>query len=231
MQRISRLLSGPPSRLPWRVPVGLLVLLGSGGLLAMGIGVSQHKLPGVRIESSTDGKLAPGDFREITADGFDKQRYYRISMDRQGHIIEVYKEDQQPRPIDGNVRAWLSDVTTLSAPPPPPDVPAPPPPPTMALPPLPPPPPSITDSNAFKDLLHTVAMDNRVVATLGSPVNVASDAVDGSLDLSGSHNADGEANLSFVLTGPKGHAHVHVSGERHAGVWQVSSLEVGPATH
>lgn len=230
MQRISRLLSGPPSRLPWRVPVGLIVLLGSGGLLAMGIGVSQHKLPGVRIESSTDGKLRPGDYREITADGLDKQRYYRISMDRQSHIIETYKEDQQTRPIDGNVRAWLSDVATLSAPPPPPDVPAPPPPPTMALPPLPPPPPSITDSNAFKDLLRTVAMDNRVIATLGSPVNVASDAVDGSLDLSDSHNSDGEANLSFVLTGPKGYAHVHVSGERHAGVWQVSSLEVGPTT-
>lgn len=230
MQRISRLLSGPPSRLPWRVPVGLIVLLGSGGLLAMGIGVSQHKLPDLTIHSSTDGKLHPGDYREITADGLDKQRYYRISMDRQGHIIEVYKENQQARPIDGNVRAWLSEVMVLSAPPPPPDIPVPPPPPTLALPPPPPPPPSITDSSTFKDLLRTVAMDSRVVATLGTPVNVASDAVDGSLNISDSDNADGDANLSFVLNGPKGHARVHVSGKRRAGVWQVSSLEVGPIT-
>ncbi|OOG50263.1 cytochrome c oxidase assembly factor Coa1 family protein [Rhodanobacter sp. C01] len=227
MQRISRLLSGPPSRLPWRVPAGLIVLLCTGGLLATGIGVSKHKLPNLRIESSTDGALAPGDFREITANGLDKQRYYRISMDRQGHIIEIYKEDQQSRPIDGNVRAWLSDVTTLSAPPPLPDMPAPPPMPSMALPPPPPPLPSIADSNAFKGLLRTVAMDSRVVTTLGSPINVAPDSVDGSLNLSDTSNAEGNANLSFVLTGPKGHAKVRVSGERRAGAWQVSSLEVG----
>jgi beta-lactamase regulating signal transducer with metallopeptidase domain len=224
MQRISRLLSGPPSRLPWRVPAGLIVLLCTGGLLAAGIGVSKHKLPNLRIESSTEGHLAPGDFREITADGLDKQRYYRISMDRQGHIIEVYKEDQQSRPIDGNVRAWLSDMTTLSGPPPVPDMPAPPPMPPMAL---PPPPPSIADSNAFKGLLRTVAVDNRVVATLGSPTRIVADSVDGSLNLSDTSNAEGDANLSFVMTGPEGHAKVRVSGKRHAGVWQVSSLEVG----
>lgn len=224
MQRISRLLSGPPARLPWRVPAGLIVLLCTGGLLASGIGVSKHKLPNLRIESSTDGALAPGDFREITADGLDKQRYYRISMDSLGHIIEVYKEDQQNRPIDDNVRAWLSDVTRLSAPPPVPYMPAPPPMPAMAL---PPPPPSIADSSAFKGLLRTVAMDYRVVATLGSPTRVAPDSVDGSLNLSDTTNAEGNANLSFVLTGPKGHAKVRVSSMRLAGVWQVSSLEVG----
>ena len=235
MQRISRLLSGPPSRLPWRVPAGLIVLLCTGGLIAAGIGVSKHKLPNLRIESSTDGALAPGDFREITfggfreitADGLDKQRYYRIGMDRQGQITEIYKEDQQSRPIDRKVRAWLSDVTTLSAPPPAPDMPALPPMPAMAMPPLPPAPPSIADSNAFKGLLRVVAVDNRVVATLGSPTNVAPDSVDGSLNLSDTSNAEGDANLSFVLTGPRGHAKVRVSGERHAGVWQVSSLEVG----
>jgi hypothetical protein len=99
--------------------------------------------------------------------------------------------------------------------------------PAMALPPLPPAPPSIADSNAFKNLLRTVAVDNRVVATLGSPTNVAPNSVDGSLNLSGTSNAEGDANLSFVMTGPKGHAKVHVSGERHAGFWQVSFLEVG----
>jgi len=115
----------------------------------------------------------------------------------------------------------------LSAPPPAPDMPALPPMPAMAMPPLPPAPPSIADSNAFKGLLHVVAVDNRVVATLGSPTNVAPDSVDGSLNLSDTSNAEGDANLSFVLTGPRGHAKVRVSGERHAGVWQVSSLEVG----
>ena len=233
MQRISRLLSGPPSRLPWRVPVGLVVLLASGALLAMGVGVSRHKMPGVTIESSTTGALAPGDYREITADGLDKQRYYRISMDRQGHISEIYKEDQQAKPIDGNVRAWLSELTVLSAPPPPPDVPAPPPPPNIALPPLPPPPPpppSIADSNAFKGLLHAVAADPRVIATLGSPIKVAADSVNGSINLADANGGDGDANLSFVLTGPNGRARVHVSGTSHAGAWQVSALDVGHAT-
>jgi beta-lactamase regulating signal transducer with metallopeptidase domain len=225
MQRISRLLSGPPSHVPWRVPVGLIVLLCTGSLLATGIGVSKHKLPKLTIESSTGGALAPGDFREITANGLDKQRYYRISMDRQGHITEVYKEGQQSRPIDGNVRTWLSDVMTLSAPPTVPNMPVPPPMPSMAL--LPPIPPSIADSNAFKDLLRTVAVDSRVVAALGSPINVAPDAVDGSLNLSDTSNAEGNANLSFVVTGPNGHAKVRVSAEHRAGAWHVSSLEVG----
>jgi beta-lactamase regulating signal transducer with metallopeptidase domain len=235
MQRISRLLSGPPSRLPWRVPAGLIILLCVGGLLATGIGVSKHKLPNLRIESSTDSALAPGyfhefglgGFREITADGLGKQRYYRISMDRQGQVVEVYKEDQQNRPIDRKVRAWLRDVTTLSAPPSAPDMPALPLMPAMALPPLPPAPPSIADSNAFKNLLRALAVDSRVVATLGSPTNVAPDSVDGSLNLSDTSNAEGDANLSFVMTGPKGRAKVRVSGERHAGAWQVSFLEVG----
>lgn len=230
MQRISRLLSGPPSRLPWRVPVGLVVLLCSGGLLAMGVGVSKHKLPGLTIHSSTDGALGPGDYREITADGFTTQRYYRISMDRQGRIVEVYKEDQKDRPIDGKVRAWLSQVAVLSAPPPPPDVPVPPPAPGIAGPLAPPPPPAITDSRAFKDLFARVAVDSRVTAMVGSPVSVVDDSVDGSLNLSGDGDADGDANLRFVLSGPKGRAQVHVSGTRHAGAWQVSSLDVGAAT-
>lgn len=235
MQRISRLLSGPPSRLPWRVSAGLIVLLCAGGLLATGIGVSKHRLPNPSIESSIDGGLAPRHFREITFGGFrgtsadvsGKQRSYRVGMDRQGQIVEVYKEDQQSRPNDGKVPIWQSDVTTLSAPPPAPYTPWLPPMPAMALPPMPSAPPSITDSNAFKSLLRTVAMDNRVVATLGSPTNVAPDSVDGSLKLSGTSKAEGDADLSFVMTGPKGHAKVRVSGEHHAGFWQVSFLEVG----
>jgi hypothetical protein len=66
-----------------------------------------------------------------------------------------------------------------------------------------------------------------VVAALGSPINVAPDAVDGSLNLSDTSNAEGNANLSFVVTGPNGHAKVRVSAEHRAGAWHVSSLEVG----
>jgi beta-lactamase regulating signal transducer with metallopeptidase domain len=235
MQRISRLLSGPPSRLPWRVPAGLIVLLCTGGLIAAGTDVSTHTLSNPGITSSTDSALAPdhfremsfGGFREITTDGPGKQRSYRVSMDPLGRITEVYEEGQPNTASDGKVPAWQSDVTTLSPPPPSPYAPALPPMPAAPLPPQPPTAPSIADSNAFKNLLGTVAADKRVVATLGSPTHVAPDSVGGSLNLSDKGNAEGDANLSFVMTGPKGQAKVRVSGKRYAGFWQVSLLDVG----
>lgn len=235
MQRISRLLSGPPSRVHWRVPAGLIVLLCTGGLIATGMDVSKHALPNPSIESSTDSALAPGyfheitfgGFREITTDGPGKQRSYRVSMDPLGRITEVYKEGQPNTASDGKVPAWQSDVKSLSPPPPAPYAPALPPMPATPLPPLPPTPPSIADSNAFEKLLSTLAADKRVVATLGSPTHVAPDSVSGSLNLSNTSNAEGDANLSFVMTGPKGHAKVRDSGKRYAGFWQVSLLDVG----
>ena len=227
MQRNSRLSSATPSRLPWRLSVGLALLLGTGAVLAMGIAVSQHTQHGARIVSSTHGALAPGDYREITADGPGTQRYYRISRDADGRVIEVYKENQQQRPIDGNVRAWLSDLVVVADPPPPPALPLLP---NLAPPPLPPPPPRITDARAFKELFASVSADPRVTGTLGSPVDVVTDSVDGSMNLPDAGNADGDANLRFVLSGPKGRAKVRVAGARHAGVWRVSALEVGAAT-
>lgn len=231
MQRISRLLSGPPSHVPWRVPAGLIVLLFTGGLIATGTDVSKHTLLNPGIESSTDSALAPayfremtfGGFREITTDGLGKQRSYRIGMGPLGRITAIYKEGPQNRANDGKVPAWQNDVTTLSPQPPAPYAPALPPMPATALPSLPSAPPSIADSNAFKNLLSTVAADKRLVATLGSPAHVAPDSIDGSLNLSDT----GDANLSFVMTGPKGHAKVRVSSKRYAGFWQVSFLDVG----
>ncbi|GAA0717314.1 M56 family metallopeptidase [Dokdonella soli] len=206
MQRITRLLSGPPSRPRWRVPVGLFVLLCSGTLLAAGIVLPNHKLPNLKIESSTDGALAPGDFRAITADGLDKRRYYRISMDGQDRPIEIYTEDQQAKPIDGKVRTWLSEVTKLSAPP------------EMPIMPVMP-----------EGLFDKVTSDARVTAMLGSPIEVSADSVHGNLDVWGADNSSGEAGLTVIVSGPKGRARVSFSGERHDGVWQVSTLSINPA--
>jgi beta-lactamase regulating signal transducer with metallopeptidase domain len=235
MQRITRLLSGPPSRARWRASAGLLVLLVSGGLLATQIDGSGNKLPNLRMTSSTNGALHPGDYRDITANGFDKQRYYRVSMDDQGRVSEIYKEDQQIKPIDGSVRAWLSDVTQLSVPPapppPPPPPPAPPSPPEIAqLPALPEIPP-VTDSHEFKDLLRTLASDQRVASRLGNPIEVATETVHGHINLQGSNDSSGDAGFTFVLSGPKGHAKVSFSGERSEGIWNISTLDIGPVAH
>jgi hypothetical protein len=40
-----------------------------------------------------------------------------VSIDAQGRATEVYQVDGQVRPIDADVRAWVSDVMRPSVPP------------------------------------------------------------------------------------------------------------------
>jgi beta-lactamase regulating signal transducer with metallopeptidase domain len=110
-QRILRLLSGTPSRRRWGALAGLGVVAVSGVFLVTLIGVGGGRLPDLRIESSTAGVLGPGDYREIIANGDDKLRFYRASVDAQGRLTEVYQEDRRVRPIDAGVRTWLTQVT------------------------------------------------------------------------------------------------------------------------
>ena len=230
MQRITRLLSGAPTRARWRATAGLAILLVSSTLLAMQMDGSSRHLPNLHITSSTTGPLHPGDYRDIIANGLDMQRYYRISMDKQGRVSELYQENQQTKSIDGKVRAWLSDVGSLVPPPPPPPLPAlpaPPAPPSLADIPAPPEPPAITDSAEFKDLMRMLAADQRVSAQLGSPLEVATETVHGSINLDDDGAASGDADLSLVLSGPKGHAQVTFSGERSGGVWRLATLDIG----
>lgn len=244
MQRITRLLSniprsGAPTRGRWRIPAAVAVIVVSGTVLATQVGVTGHAMPGLRIESSTDGVLRPGDVRVITATGLDKKREYRVAIDTQGRLVESYKEDGQPRPIDRDVRTWIAEATRLSVPPPPPVPPMPPvppapplalgamppPPPPPALPDAPPPPPDIADSAAFKSLIRLVAADPGVVARLGSPVVLESNAVHGRIDIDNDTPPDGEADLRVALRGPKGRTDVHVDAQLDDGQWSMHRVD------
>ncbi len=234
MQRITRLLSGPPSRGRWGARTAFVVLVAAGVLLVSQIGITGHGRPGVRIQSSTDGVLRPGDVREITADGLDKQRYYRGSVDAQGRLVEVYKEDGQVRPIDREARRWIAEVMRLSVPPTPPLPPLPPVPPgppnaaSLPLPPMPPAPPEppeppdIVEDAVFQSLLRVVAADPAVVARLGSPVVLASNDVDGSIYI---EDTGADVDVTFALRGPKGRADVHVDAQLDDGEWSMETFD------
>lgn len=222
MQRISRLLSGSKSRARWHLPAGLVLLLASGTLLAAQLDLYGQRRPNLRIETSTKGALGPGDFLEITAQGLDSQRRYRAHMDSQGRLIETYEVDGRAAVIDSEVRAWLAEIDRLSTPPAPP---APPAPPTV---PEPPPVPRIEDSKEFQELLALVRQDPGVAAKTGSSATVVDRSIGGHLRTGGSNDRGGDADLSFVLSGPRGRARVSFSAERSGGTWSVSELEVEP---
>jgi hypothetical protein len=231
MQRITRLLSSTTPRARWRVPAAIAVIVVSGAVLATQVGVTGHKLPNLRITSSTDGVLRPGDTREVTANGLDKRRQYRVVVDKQGRLVETYMEDGQVRPIDKSVRRWISEVDRLSVPPAPPLPPMPPLPPIApmpAAPPPPPPPPEIADDAAFKSLIRSVAADPGVIAKLGSPVVLASNDVHGRINVDNSKN--GDANVTVALSGPKGRIDTHVEASLDEGQWSMKRVDfVGPA--
>lgn len=115
MNRITRLLSGTPARGRWWAPLGLIALLSTSALLAAQLNPSKAQAPSLRIESSTKSDWKAGDYRTITADGLDKHREYRRGVDAQGRILESYKEDGMPHPIDAEVRAWIDEASRLSA--------------------------------------------------------------------------------------------------------------------
>ena len=116
LQRITRLLSGPPPGGRWGALAVLGVAAVTGVFLVTLIGVGGGHLPDLRIESSTSGALGPGDYREIIANGDDKLRFYRASVDAQGRLSEVYQEDRRAHPIDAEVRTWLAEVTRPAVP-------------------------------------------------------------------------------------------------------------------
>ena len=234
MQRITRLLSDPASRARWPVPVALATVLVSGALLAQS-GNAGPILPNVHIRSTSDGVLRPGDVREISADGLDRQRSYRVSVDADGTLHETYRENGEPRPIDAGVRAWISEMDRLSVPPPPPLPPAPPPPPPITAgalpappppPPAPPAPPKLADSVDFKAIARLVVADPRVIATLGSPIVVQPDVAHSYITL-GNREGSGEADLEMLASGPKGRSRIRATAGHVRGNWALRDLEVG----
>jgi len=229
MKRITRLLAGSSTGSRWRLPAGIAVLVISGGLLATQSGVIRNSLPGIHIESSTDGTLGPGDEREIRTTGLDGERYYIASVDRNGKLTELYKKDGKVQPITASVRTWIDEMSRLSVPPPPPPLPPPPPaPPAPPAAPAPPPPPKLSESGAFKEILRLVAADKSVTTALGTPITVVSNSAHGDITTSMWKDGDGEASLRFDLGGPKGQGTALVDAERADGVWKISSLELRP---
>lgn len=224
MQRITRLLTGANPGSRWRLPVGILVVLASGALLATQVDFSRYSFPNLHVSATTEGKLGRGDERVIRANGVDGTRYYRIAIDWRGKTTEQYQEDGRDVPITADVRAWIAETSRISVPPVPP-IPPVPPLPALPPPPAPPPaPPEMTESASFQDILRVVVADARVTAKLGTPVTVVPGSLDGNLHLSGSNDSEGDADLRFLLSGPKGRAEVNMEAERTQGAWKLTDL-------
>jgi hypothetical protein len=119
LQRISRLLSGQPSRGRWRAFAAMGALTVTGFLLIAQIGIAGGGSPDLHMVSSTSGALGPGDYREISAQSNGRRRFYRASIDAQGRFTEMYRENGQTRPIDDAVRDWLAEISRQSIEPPP----------------------------------------------------------------------------------------------------------------
>ncbi|HYG30198.1 MAG TPA: M56 family metallopeptidase [Allosphingosinicella sp.] len=202
MKRITRLLSGPPSRGRWGALASLGALTVAGLVLITQVGAAG--LPDLNVESSTAGELGPGDYRQITANGLDKRRFYRISLDAQGRRTETYQENGEARPIDAGVRRWIAEVTRLGVPPAPPAL------------------PDVDDMPEHRALVALIASHPDVVARVGSPAAATSRPVNGNVRLTGS---EGDADIEIELGGPRGRVTVEVQAERRNGAWRLDSLE------
>ncbi|HSD16374.1 MAG TPA: cytochrome c oxidase assembly factor Coa1 family protein [Thermomonas sp.] len=224
MKRITRLLAAPPARARWGAAIGAGALLVSGVLLFTQLGLARSR-HGIHLTSTTDGTLAPGDSREISAYGKDGWRHYTVAVGKDGKITETLEVDDKPAPVTAETRRWAEGILLGSTPPPPPAPPPPPPVGEVPLPPLPPPPPDIRDLAMFKTLMQRVTTDPRVVAMLGSPAVLASKDVNGHIEIGNGARPDGEAHIRFTLRGPKGQANVHVDAELSDGTWSMDPVE------
>lgn len=206
MQRITRLLSGPPSRGRWRSLAIFGALTVSGALVLTQMGLAGG-LPDLQVEASTDGVLGPGDYRQISANGVDRQRFYRESIDSAGRRTELYREDGAPRPITADVRRWIAGVSRLRAAPPPPVVPV------------------MENLAEYRALIARIAGHPDVVARLGTPAVATSRPVDGNVRLD-QGEGEGEADIRIELSGPRGRAIVAVEAEMTGRAWTLRSLQV-----
>ncbi|HYC73387.1 M56 family metallopeptidase [Brevundimonas sp.] len=205
LQRVSRLLSGPPSRGRWGAWAALGAFAVSGALILTQAGMAGGGLPDLHVRASTQGPLGPGDFREISAGGVDKQRFYRESLDLEGRRTEAYWENGQARPIDADVRNWIAEVSRLSLTPPAPH------------------PVQPVEPAAYDALLAMMAAHPAVVARLGSPAVATARPEGGNLRLG---DGGGEADLRIPMAGPKGAATIQVEAELVRGGWVLRRLDV-----
>lgn len=204
MKRIARLLSGPPSRGRW----GALALLGA--LSASALVLVSHSgaagiLPDLVVEASTPGELGRGDYRQITANGLDKQRFYRVSVDGQGRRSETYSENGAVRPIDAGVRRWIADVSRLSVAP---HHPA----------------PRLADLPEHQALVAQIVRHPAVIARLGTPAAPTPRQIDGIIRIEDGRH--GEADIRIELGGPNGQALVAVEARMRDRSWHLDQVAV-----
>ena len=232
MRRITHLLSTTPNRPNWRWPAVLLLLLCSGTLLATQVMPPASILTNLRSDVSSQGELTPGNYREFTATYLgSQQRHYRIDMNAEGQVHEVYLEGGRDRPIDESVRAWLKTVYLMSDSKPP----------LLALPPPPPPrpplPPHPTESAEFGALMAQLETDPQVVARTGRPVQVDRKSFHGSVHVWGASDfhlwgvddaVGGKAAFTVTFTGPDGRVDVTWSGKTLGGTWKADSMALAP---
>ena len=205
LHRITRLLSGPPTPGRWGAFAMLGALALAGALLAVQVALTGGRWPDLMVRASTEGPLGPGDFREIRANGLDRLRFYRASLDAQGRLSEVYEEDGRAHAIDAGVRRWLDEVSRMSLPPPSPQEPA--------VPVIP----------EVGTLVGLIAARPEVVARLGTPVVATSRPIDGAVRMT---DAVGDADIRIELSGPRGSAKVAVKADLRDGVWTLHRVKV-----
>lgn len=110
LQRVTRLLAETPPQVGRRLHAVLGAIAVVCALLAGQISVAGGRAPGLVLEASTTGELGPGDYLQITANDAGTQRFYRVSLDAQRRVSEVYRENGEARAIDDDVRRWVERV-------------------------------------------------------------------------------------------------------------------------
>lgn len=205
MQRVSRLVAGPPSQGRWGARA-LFALLSVFGLLTVAqIGLAGG-LPDLQVVASTPGPLGPGDYREITANGIGGRRVYRESIDAQGRRTETYRQDGELRPIDEGARRWIAEVSRMSA--------------ETAM------PPAMPHENYAAEHAALVALVGRhpeVVGRVGAPATPAGTPINGTISFDGD---DGEADIRIEYRGPTGSAVVSVQAEMNNRTWSLESVSL-----
>lgn len=204
MKRVTRLLSGPPSRGRWGALAVLGALAASAAVLVSYTGVA-GAMPDLTVKASTPGELGPGDYRQITANGIDKQRFYRVSLDEEGRRSELYRENGADRPIDAGVRRWIGEVSRLAVVP------------HHKV-------PDLMDEPQHRALVAQIAGHPAVVAKLGPNAVPTPRQIDGIVRVE--DGTGGEADIVIELSGPQGRGNVAVEAELNDGVWKLEDVAV-----
>lgn len=79
-------------------------------------------------------------------------------------------------------------------------------------------------SDPYQDGLSRAQESESVIQAIGDPIEPAF-LLSGNINL---RNDDGDANISFSISGPKGSGTVHVIGTKTDGVWSYSVMDFEP---